>query len=352
MKQIQYKYFSLKFHQKRRGPSQPNVCQFEITFACPIHCQHCYTDCYNNLEELERELTAEEIIHILEKVYDSGVLWLCLTGGDPLAREDFFKIYSYAKRKGFIITIFSSGIMITEEMADYFKQHTPFCIELTLNGITKETYEAISGVKGSYEKAMSAIFRLKKRQIPFKLKTLLTKQNIHEVGRIISFVENISQKFRPSFILHARLNQDIAPCSLRIKPEKILSIQRKFNISSMYEEETLDFMNCRTQANNRLFRCAAGTDSFFVDPHGNMFLCSSLREPSVNLLKDEISEGFELFSRVKSKYFETDSKCKTCSIWRLCHRCPGRAYLETNNIEEPVEYYCDLAHLISKDKDE
>lgn len=349
MQQSQYKDFSLLLHQRNWFLFKPNVCQFELTFACPLHCQHCYTDCYNNPKDLKKELSTNQALLILDKIYDSGVLWLCLTGGDPLARGDFLKIYTYAKKKGFIVTIFTSGALITEKLADYFQELIPFCIELTLNGVTKNTHETISRRRGSFKRVIQGINRLKIRKIPFKIKTLVTKQNYNELGEIKEFVENLGLEFRLSSMLHARLNQDTAPCNLRIEPEMVLEINERFNRDSIYEEELTNSKAKETQEPNyNLFRCAAGSDTFHVDPYGNMFFCSTVRRPSVNLLKDEISDGFKLFKQLKTERFESSSKCQDCSIQHLCYQCPGRAYLETGNKEKPLAYFCKLAHLCAK----
>ena len=347
MEELQYKDFSLKLHQKKWQEGQPGVCQFGLTFACPLHCRHCYTDCYNNPKNIKKELSTKQVIKILDKVYNSGVFWLCLTGGDPLARKDFLEIFSYAKKKGFMVTVFTSAVLITEEIARYFKKLSPFCIELTLNGVTKRTYEAISGVKGSFEKVMSAITRLKEKNIPFKIKTQVTKQNIGELDEIKDFVEGLGLKFRPSSLLFARLNQDLTPCNLRIELEDVLDIDQRFNIRSMDEEDMLQAEGLKPGVNFNLFRCAAGADTFHIDPYGNMFLCSVVRNPSVNLLKNDIADGLKLLKQIKAQKFKTDSKCKTCSIWHLCSRCPGRACLETGDPEAPVEYFCKLANLMA-----
>lgn len=108
MEEIQYKTFSLNTHKKNWQINNPNVCQFELTFKCGLHCKYCYTDCYNKPDYSKDELSTKEIKLILNKVYDAGVIRLCFTGGDPLARKDFLDIYAYAKIKGFIITIFTN----------------------------------------------------------------------------------------------------------------------------------------------------------------------------------------------------------------------------------------------------
>jgi radical SAM protein with 4Fe4S-binding SPASM domain len=345
MREIRYKDFSFRRHQKNWRKDRPNSCQFELTFGCLLHCRHCYTDCYNNPKDLKKELTTDQIISILDKVYDSGVLWLCFTGGDPFARKDFLKIYAYAKKKGFIVTIFSSGAFITQEIVDYFKKLKPFCVELTLNGVTQRTYEAISGVKASFAKAMTAIESLKAATIPFKIKTQVTKQNIRELDKMRAFVEDLGLEFRPSTMLFARLNRDPTPCRLRIEPEEVLAVDGRFQISSM-DEEGLSGRNHKSKAKANLFNCGTGIDTFHINPYGDMLLCSTVREPSVNLLKNEVADGLKLFKKIIRQRFKTESKCQACSIRHLCYSCPGRAYLETGNPEAQVEYFCKLAHLI------
>lgn len=355
MQRLPYKDFSLKFHQKRWQKNRPNLCQLELTFKCPLHCQHCYTDCYNTPKDLKKELNTQEIFQILDKVYNSGIFWLCFTGGDPLTRADFLEIYTYAKKMGFIISVFTSGVLITEKIADFFKQLTPFCIELTLNGITQKTYEAISNVKGSYELVMSAIKKLKERKIPFQIKTQMTRQNYQELKEIKDFIESLGLRFRPDSIVSPRLNQDLTPCRLRLKPKEILEINGRFKAKLLDNEEMLQVFTCsagktghKPEVNENLFRCASGSDIFHIDPYGNMFLCSLLRKPLINILKKEITDGFRLFRKIKAKRFKTESKCRTCSISYLCHRCPGEAFLEVGDMEAPVDYFCKLAHLVAQ----
>jgi len=61
MKEIQYRTFSLKTHKKNWRAANPNICQFEVTFQCGLHCRHCYTNCYNNSEYIKKELVFKDI---------------------------------------------------------------------------------------------------------------------------------------------------------------------------------------------------------------------------------------------------------------------------------------------------
>ena len=101
--------------------------------------------------------------------------------------------------------------------------------------------------------------------------------------------------------------------------------------------------------NDRVFTCAAGGgDGFHIDPYGQMPLCNLIRRQKVSLLTHSIEEGMNrLLPLARNRRFKTDSKCRSCKLLDLCLRCPGKALVETDDIEAPIEYFCELAHLVS-----
>lgn len=350
MQEIFYKTFSLKTHKKNWQLKKPNVCQFELTFKCGLHCRHCYTDCYNKPGYFKKELTTRDVKFILDKLYNAGVIWLCFTGGDPLTRKDFLDIYSYAKDKGFLITIFTNGYSMTEEIARYLKQRPPFVIELTLNAATKERYEKISQVKGSFEKSMQGINLILKAKLPLKIKTQITKDNLEELPQIKKFLKDLGLTFRPSIDLYARLNGDTTPCNLRLSAKEILNLNgKKISFEDDCNSNTREPRTEHRAPSTELFRCAiGGGDGIHIDPYGNTFSCNLIREPKFNLLKVGIEYARNrLLSLVRNRKFTTDSKCASCNLIDFCRRCPGRVFLETGDMEAPVEYYCQLAKALA-----
>lgn len=348
MEEIQYKAFSLNTHKKNWLLAKPNICQFELTFKCGLHCKHCYTDCYNKPAYLKKELNTKQIKLILDKIYNAGIIWLCFTGGDPLTRKDFLDIYSYAKNKGFIITVFTSGYLISKEIVAYFKKRPPFVIEMTLNAVTDDLYDKISQVKGSFVKVKRGISSILKAKLPLKIKTQLTKDNLEEIPKIKKFIQGLELDFRLSYDLHARLNGDLAPCNLRVSPEDILNLNGKKKITE--NDCRLSPIAEHRTPNTGLFRCAiGGGDGINLDPYGNMFACNLIRRPVFNLFKTDVKyTQNKLLTLVRGKKFTTKSKCNGCKLRNFCHSCPGRAYVEIGNIESPLEYYCELADETAK----
>src|SRR5688500_243606 len=103
-----YAGFSQRLHAQSVGQRLPITGTIEITRRCPLVCAHCY----NNLPMGDRqarlgELTYAEHCRLLDEISDAGCLWLLYTGGEIFARKDFLDIYTYAKRKGLFITLFT-----------------------------------------------------------------------------------------------------------------------------------------------------------------------------------------------------------------------------------------------------
>lgn len=362
MQEIQYKTFSLKTHKKNWYFKSPNLCQFELTFRCGLHCKHCYTDCYNKPDFIKDELDTKKIKLILDKVYGAGVIWLCFTGGDALTRKDFLDIYAYAKNKGFIISIFTNAYSMTKETADYFGKSPPFVLEITLNAVTKKKYEQISQVKGSFEKVMDGVKMIMQRKLTLKIKTQVTKDNLEELPKIKKFVEDLGLNFNPSPFLHARLDKNLGPCSLRIKPEEVAGLDKRlFNTSNkLFNDDCRLILNSKNQSpktnhrtpnvthqkpNTNLFSCAiGGGDGIHIDPYGNLVPCICIRESKINLLKESVEQARNrILSWVRSKTFPINSKCEACLIKDDCRLCPGKALLDTGSLGEPVEWFCELA---------
>src|SRR5947209_15324161 len=100
---------SLALHAKaeRDDGRFPIVAGLELTFRCNLACIHCYVNLpAADRAEKARELTTEEWFRVIDQCADAGVLWLTLTGGEPLLRPDFCDIYEYAHEKGLVISVY------------------------------------------------------------------------------------------------------------------------------------------------------------------------------------------------------------------------------------------------------
>ncbi len=115
MESVNYGAFSANLQGRQAGKRVPMQVAIEVTRRCPLECLHCYNNLpMDDMDARRRELTKEEHFRVLDELVEMGCFWLLYTGGEIFARKDFLEIYTYAKKKGFLITLFTNGTIMTE----------------------------------------------------------------------------------------------------------------------------------------------------------------------------------------------------------------------------------------------
>src|SRR5437764_6068088 len=170
------------------------------------------------------ELTTDQHRRIADEIVEMGCLWMLYSGGEIFARRDFLDIYKHAKRAGLLITLFTNGVLINEEIADTLLEWRPFAIEITLYGGTRETYEALTRIPGSYDKCVRGIDLLLERGLPLKLKTVAVTLNRHEIPIMKEFAAARGVDFKFDPMINPRIDCSSSPLAVRLTPADIVAL--------------------------------------------------------------------------------------------------------------------------------
>ena len=353
METLSYADFSLGLHQRLLAHRVPILGTIEVTRRCPSDCVHCYNHLpMGDKEARHRELTFEEHCRILNALAEAGCLWLLFTGGEIFARRDFLDIYTYAKNKGFLITLFTSGISITPKIADYLVEWRPFSIEISLYGMSKETYEKITRTPGSYDKCMRGIHLLRKRGLPLKLKTMAITLNKHEVWEMKQFTEEkLGLEFRFDGLINPCIDWSESPLAVRLSPKEVVELDlrdpKRVKEWKRFAEEFNGPVHPPEHFDG-LYNCGGGINSFAIDPYGKLGICV-LSRSGYDLRSGSFQKGWENFIRdLRHRKITRLTKCVKCEIKAMCGMCPCNADLENRDCEEPVDFLCEVAHLRAK----
>jgi radical SAM protein with 4Fe4S-binding SPASM domain len=351
MEQLSYGAFSADLHQRQSGHRAPMQVSIEVTRRCPLECQHCY----NNLpmgdqEARRREMTTEEHFKMLDELVEMGTFWLIYTGGEIFARKDFLEIYSCAKKKGFLITLFTNGTLINEKIADYLVEWPPFAIEITLYGRTRETYEALTAIPGSYDRCLRGIRLLRERGLPVKLKTVATTINKHEVSAMRQFAEEeLGVEFKMDGQINPRIDCSQSPLAVRLSPEDVVALDMhapkgvsEYRRLSKYELENPPNL----AKNDTVYFCGGGLNSFAINAYGEMGICVISQQETFDIRRDGLEPAWEHSLReLRARKRTRVTKCIQCRIQSLCGMCPANGEMENGDRESPVEFLCNVAHL-------
>ena len=351
MNEATYSAFSLGVHQRTSGKRVPMEVSIEVTRRCPLECRHCY----NNLPMADKaarnsELSLEEYRRLLDELAAEGCLWILFTGGEIFARADFLDIYAYAKSKGFLITLFTNGTMITERIADFLVEYPPFAVEITLYGATRATYESLTQIPGSYERCMRGIRLLQERNLPLKLKTVPTTVNRHEVYEMQRMAEeDIGVDFKFDPLVNPRIDCSQSPVEVRLTAEDAVALDlhepRRRNEYLKLMDRDMALPADAFQSDN-VYVCGGGLTSCAIDPYGEISICVLSHQESYSWRSGNFHAGWDGFlARVRSKKKTRLSKCDDCRIKTLCGMCAANGELEKGDAESPVEFLCEVAHL-------
>lgn len=339
--QVTYSSFSEDIHERVTEERIPTDGTIELTYRCNLKCAHCYC----SHDPVKPEMKYGEICRILDEVEKAGCLWLLLTGGEPLIRPDFTDIYTYAVRKGILVTLFTNGTLITPFIADHLRDYRPFSIEITLYGATAETYEAVTGVRGSFEQCMNGIRLLLERGLPVKLKAMIMTLNKHELPMMKQYADKLGLEFRFDPAISPKLDGSKTTISLRIPPEEIVELDLADD-KRLKEWRSFCDKFWNSSYRDELFTCGGGRNTFHINPYGELKFCEMVMDYSYDLRNKPFKTGWHDFiPSVRVMKRTRDNRCKDCDVIPICDQCPGWALLEHNDPETPVDFLCEIAHI-------
>lgn len=347
-----YGTFSEQLHARQSGRRVPAQVSIEVTRRCPLKCLHCY----NNLpmgDQTARaqELTFEEHCKLLDELVAAGCLWILYTGGEIFARPDFLNIYTEAKKRGFLITLFTNGTLITPKIADHLAEYRPFSIEITLYGATRETYEGLTQIPGSYDRCLRGIRLLLERGLPLKLKTVPTTVNVHEVYEMKRMAEEdfgVQFKFDP--LVNPRIDCSQSPLAIRLSAEKAVELdfldrRREKEYRELIEKLLAAGPPDARQAKG-VYGCGGGNTTCAIDPAGQMSICVLSHQDTYDIRGGSFREGWEgPLHTIRQKPSKGPTICTRCQLRPACGMCAANGELENGDPEKPVEFLCQVAHL-------
>jgi radical SAM protein with 4Fe4S-binding SPASM domain len=347
-----YDDFSAQLQGQMVAQRVPANATIEVTRRCPLQCAHCYNNLpMGDVEARRGELTYAEHCGILDQMADAGCLWILYTGGEIFARKDFLDIYIYAKRKGFLITLFTNGTLITPAIADRLVEWRPFSIEITLYGRTRDTYERLTGIPGSYDRCLRGIDLLLQRGLPLKLKTVAVSVNRHEVGDMKRFAEGLGVGFKFDNMINPRIDCSRSPIGVRLAPWEIVKMDLEDPQRVAEWKQFAQRFNGPADSTHtdEIYQCGGGVSGFAIDPEGKVSICVLSHVDTFDMRRGSLREGWDHFLRqVRRKKITRVTKCTACQIKPMCGMCPANGELENGDPESPVDFLCHVAHLRAK----
>ena len=317
--------------QKLGAKNIPIVAFIELTNKCDFDCIHCMRST-KKISVLPKDI----FNNLVSDLATLGVLNLTLTGGEPLMHKDFFELARYAKEKGFNINISSNGVKVDRTNIFLLKKLNPTVVQVSIYGTSSDSHDAITQVKGSYQKTLGALKLLKDIGINVKVHTTVMKQNFSEFEAIRNQARNEGWAFSYDFIIYPSDDGSFDVLSCRITDEQ-LAIARKrklLNKESFIEKYP---RGARIKNAHEL-----ATISCRISSSGDVFPSGTLRLPLGNLKKRSFSDiwfNSEVANKLRAMRL-ADFECSTCQDSLRCLWDIGLAFAEHGEITSRPYEWC------------
>jgi len=337
--------WSTAFRRKAVERRIPISGVLELTSRCNLNCLHCYLGPQEEQRKKRNlEMSTEKVFDVIDQICAEGCLYLVITGGDPMIRQDFPEIYRYARENGLIVSVFCDGILVNNTIIELFQDYPPFKVDISMYGATAETYERITQVPGSFPKFIDGVNRLAEAGISFSLKTVLMTINKHELEAMRRLAAELgSSGFRvDSAIFPCLPDNNTQPLNLRVAPKEAVSLELSDPRAMVqwldYAERQQGMANDR-----RLYACGAGVTNFYIDPFGNASPCLMTTNHTFPMTSGRTFS--QLWSRELKQIRETtvddDYACSSCEMKTACTGCPAFNLQETGSETQVSEYVCE-----------
>lgn len=323
----------------------------EIISSCPMNCIHCSNE-NDHLEILE----FDEIKSIIDDFCDLGGKILEISGGEPLEHADITKIIRYAKTNGLEVRLYTSGLVsqkgefvsITDKLANNLKGSSIDKIIFNIEGSKSTTHELISGLNGSFNKAIESISTVISAGLWAGIHFVPTKLNFREIEKTIEICSNLGVS---EFAI------------LRFVPQgRGFKNREKLELSQHDREELFDILNkikCQSIirighplncfiSDYEFSECIAGKSICLIKPNGQVVPCPAFKQNVdyiAGSIKNKSLSDIWLYSKILEKLrtfkYENLIGCKNCSSLIKCKGgCTAQRILENDDLHNSIDPLC------------
>lgn len=273
--------------------ARPIQALFELTYRC----NHLCTFCNNPLSREGSELSTEEAFRVIGELKELGILFLTLTGGEPLLRKDFWEIAAEARRQKLALRVFTNAYLIDDATADRLKALSVVETSISLHGSRPEVHEKLTRIPGSFQRVMDAVKRLRARDMRVILKTPVTRLNENDLFDIKRIADDFGAFMVFDTTITPRFDGDISPLGLAPSEEFYqwfwsrtgAPLRNGVEPKPRHFEGRDELEGC----------CGTGRSGLMVDPYGSVFPCALWFRKLGNVREQSITDIWETSQELK-----------------------------------------------------
>ena len=333
---------------------------FELTARCNLQCKMCYV--HMSAAEIAicnaKELTTRQWLYLAEQAAKAGTLYLTLTGGEPLFRDDFEELYTEFCNMGFFLSINTNASLITPKYERLFSKYPPNGMLVTLYGGDAETYGKVCGSSGAFDRVIKGLEFASNIPTLLKIRATFIKDNKDQLERIRGIAHSFNTELDVNPFIHAPVpGVSTNVESYRLSAEECVDVAEehisyyteRYKKSGATAGELFDGVGLEDPVERDpacdgypgILRCYAAKSEYHIKWDGKMLPCVSFVSPYTLPLDEGFKEAWDRLPDLL-KDLRRPQKCSGCEYSDRCAVCPANVEAETGSFDKAPEYTCAI----------
>ncbi|MFA5173121.1 MAG: radical SAM protein [Candidatus Paceibacterota bacterium] len=299
--------------------SAPIKVQIQVTNFCNLRCKTCAVFSGDN-KIMPPQMTHKQIMTLLERSADVGVLNIEWSGGEPLFRKGFWTFVKYAEELGFAQNLLTNGLCFSDKNIECL--HVFFRIQISLDGVG-ETFNQIVN-RDAWRLFTRSINLIREKELNIVIATVLQEKNVDRLGEIIEFcaVHNFKKiRISPQVpIGRSKFISWTEYCAIinRFR-DKLPDLKRYAEDCNIELDTFLEKKICDDETVKDVLRIVSpgGYSFLYIDAVGDIFPFPFLNQPSWRLgscLSDNLSEiwlSSDILNKIRQQTYQ-NTGCGKC----------------------------------------
>ena len=326
--------------------------QIELTSKCNERCVHCYIPHKYKLHNIDEKLYHEA----LKQASGMGVLALTLSGGEPMMHPKFKDLLKATKKYDFYINILSNLTLLDNDIIQIMRDGNVSSVQVSLYSMNPAHHDAITQLKGSFEKTKNSILKLIENDIPVHVSCPTMKGNKDDFGEVLKWCHEHKIRAQSDYIMMAQYNHETGNLANRLSVDetgKVITdiIEGDEDYKAVVLSPDFEKRCSMLEKNPERRLCGVGISTCCMVSNGNIYPCPGWQEMILGNLKEtslqEVwnnSEKIKWLRSLKKKDLG-GGECLKCENSAFCSVCMVRNANESpsGNPLEINRHFCAIA---------
>lgn len=313
---------------RAREKHVPINAQFELTPLCNFSCKMCYVHLDPDQMNGCSVIPVDTWKDLMRQAWEAGMIQATLTGGECLTYPGFDELFLYLHSLGCSVAVLTNGYLLDEKRIQFFREHMPNIIQVTLYGHDDDSYERVTGVR-AFTRVAENVRKAIAAGLPIRINVTPSTFLGEDVFDTIRFARSLTREVTVNSAIFTP-NEDTGRAGQQDDPENDLYVRIYRLLSELDGSEIREIDTDKLppaggpchECTECGIRCGSGRSAFTLTWKGDMVACNRMSVIHADALRDGIAASWAKVNR-EAENWPRVPECEGCPYYDVCNNCAG-----------------------------